>query len=412
MMRKNIAPQHLLQSKTSKPNIADDRLRQAADGFHTFTAKLKKLNVAVKAYHQDTVRAQASRARLVSALSDVASDSPLSSLMRTSPDQQDGSIVAYANTHKRAVNSVQFSLERYQNEMITYVDEWETTISNRICTELRHVESLHKNWAKYDSKVASLKSASEKKTKKKDSDSVKIGRNESKLRTARKEYRRNLISLTLLTEEVTERGWKDLVPLMLKMLEFDIETSHESVELMERLKEVQDEFLCLAHRYEMGDGEIRDGRLKMLLEDDALEFVRTEDRRDIESLQPSINTSTPLLSRSHSSSTESNDLSSSPIDVKKLQTIQSTPPTSESDLSPGDKPSRSEQPEVNPEQTEQPKITYVRKETIPDIENESVDERGRAVMPTSIYLQFDEDGVASGIDDMTTLTPYPDRASV
>mmetsp|Transcript_1217 Transcript_1217/g.3253 ORF Transcript_1217/g.3253 Transcript_1217/m.3253 type:complete len:601 (-) Transcript_1217:314-2116(-) len=283
---------------TIRADTVDDlRLRSAAERFVTFRSKLRTLDGALREHHADLVQAERSRAALTDALADAGRGSPLHDLVGNIPDPTDETnsqdtnrVRSYAALQGDIASTVAPHLAQYREETLVYASEWEKTISTRIATELKHVRRLHATFVKYHRKVESLRnSADKKKGGPSDADVSKIERNESKLRTATKDYRRNLVAVTLLTEEVTDRGWKDLVPLVLMLIEHDVETSARTGELIsEKMTAVREETKELGRRYEMDYAGMTTGRLRILLEEDATEFVSPEDMADIESIQPSL----------------------------------------------------------------------------------------------------------------------------
>ena len=398
---------------SSLRNIADDRLRLAARRFKVFRAKLKQLRNMLREHHSNLVRSEASRKKVVQALIDVSEDSPIFDLTGGLPDDLSHSI-SFALVHTDFGNETSTRLQEYQDEMIRYVTNWESTVTTRIATELRHVDKLYKDFVRYHNKVEALKASAEKKKNVKDSDLEKISRNESKLRTARKEYRRNLVNITLLTEEVTDRGWKDLLPLMVKMIDYDIKTSNKTRELMNKLVEVRKEMEAVGERFEMDKGEIQNGRLRVLLEEEAMEFVKPEHMQDIESIQPSITTyvytygpdgllpserdKTPPTTGSENDSLytegqKDGDLASP--SVAQLNPDAAAP----QDSSPYDdrrKPGNRTRAFSAPDMAEE--VEAIRTPSTPNY-------------PSSIYLKLD--GVATNLpyDDETTLTDYLGVAS-
>ena len=397
-------------------NIADNRLRQAADRFDIFKAKIKQLRNALRAHHTDLVRAEASRSRVVQALKETSLESPLLDFL--------GGDYSYEAVHDECGRDMSARLKEYQVNVLTYVANWESTVTTRIATEIRHVDRLYKNFVRYHNKVESLQAAADKKKVVKDSDLEKISRNESKLRTARKEYHRNLVSVTLLTEEVTERGWKDLVPLVIRIMNFDMESSGVTAERMSRLADLRKEMEALAKRFEMDEETIRNGRVGILLENDAMDFVRPEDMQDIESIQASVSSYVPPSDRLRSnarvsickppseqslddvyldSPSGSEDDSACPEDEKK-GTVAQIYPNVECSL---DRvaPVKSSLLPVDPNK---PGI-FSKKPSAP-LEDELEDQGSIINYPTSIYLKVD--GTMHPMDDdETTLTPYPDMAS-
>jgi predicted RNA-binding protein with PUA domain len=407
-------------------NIENNRLQQAADRFDVFKAKLKQLRNALRAHHTDLVRSEASRTKVVQALRQVgndSSDSPMLELVC-------GGEISYAAIHEERSRDMSVRLKEYQVELISYIANWEGTVTTRIATELRHVDSLFKTFVRYYNKVESLKATAEKKKTIKDSDLEKINRNESKLRTARKEYRRNLVSTTLLIEEISDRGWKDLLPLMIRMITFDFEASTAAADRMSRLVSIRREMEELAERFEMNEDAIRFGRIETLLENDAMEFVRPENMQDIDSIQASVASYIPpaqrLRSKVRSSTSkppseaedyfyednpsDSDNDSACPIDEKQ-GTLAQVHPNVECSIK-GIELNASAFDKAAPESLQAPdlKALYVKKPSAPM--EEELDDQGSIInYPTSIYLKVDGKMLPLD-DDETTLTPYPDMASI
>lgn len=170
--------------------------------------------------------------------------------------------------------------------MLAYVKHWDQVVTSRVCAELRYVKKLQSTWLSYEMKVDSLKaSAAKKQTKNKPVDMSKVTRNETKLRRTRKEYNNNVIRNTVLIEEITLRGWKDLIPLLMKVLQYDIEVAKASATLVDPLQVLKDEIEAVCSRFDMAGDVIVDGRLKQLLEEDAIDFARPEDMEDIGTIE-------------------------------------------------------------------------------------------------------------------------------
>lgn len=405
-------------------NIENNRLQQAADRFDIFKAKLKQLRNALRAHHTDLVRSEASRSKLVQALCEVghdSSDSPMLNLVCGGED-------SYVAVHEECNRDMSARLKEYQVELISYIANWEGTVTTRIATELRHVDSLFKTFVRYNNKVESLKAAADKKKTVKDSDLAKINRNESKLRTARKEYRRNLVSTTLLIEEISDRGWKDLLPLMIRVITFDIEASTAVADRMRRLAAVRREMEELAERFEMDENAIRFGRIETLLENDAMDFVSPEHMQDIDSIQASVASYVPPAQRLRSkvrastskppseaevdvfedSPSDSDNDSACPIDEKSANLARVHPDVECS--SKGIELNASAIDKATPESLPAPdkKTLYSVKKPSAPLEEELDDQGSIINYPTSIYLKVDGKMLHLD-DDETTLTPYPGK---
>ena len=377
----------------STTGIADDRLRVAAERFNEFRAKLKYLDTILRRHLQDLSRTAASRALVVQALSDVSRNSPIYGLV--GGGTEDAS--SYAALQAKAGHEASAQLERYENEIVKYVSEWETTTTTRVATELKHIQNLYRTMERYRQTVNNLKVAEQKKKKVKPSDLEKISWNESKLRTAVKEYRRNLIAVTLLTEEVTERGWKDMVPLMTRMIDLDIHsTSNATIaEVVEQLSDVRQEIVELGQRFEMDFEAIRIGRLRVLLEEDAIDFVDPGELRSIEESTV----------------------------VGPVRSTGTTNPTGSSNSNESSSQAgEEEREEANDAVLVQPPIEEAKEKQLsefpaaangtPELEEEDEESVSGPNYPKSIYMTSGRGVTSNFNDDETTLTGDPDMVSV
>lgn len=402
-------------------SIADNRLRQAADRFDIFKAKLKLLRNAMRTHHVDLVRSEASRSKVVQALKEVSHDSPDCPIFDLV-----GGESSYVTVHTENNRDMSARLKEYQVELINYIANWEGTVTTRIATELKHVDRLYKNFVRYVNKVESLKVSAEKKKALKDSDLEKISRNESKLRTAKKEYHRMLVNVTLLTEEVTERGWKDMLPLMIRIINFDVDVARATADRLDQLVEIREEMESLAKRFEMDEHMVRFGRIDVLLESDAMEFVRPEHMQDIDSIQASVASFVPLSRRIGSRARAGNK----PMSETEDDIFEDSPSGSDNDsVCPTDEKNE-KGAQIHPDVECSSKgielknakpVLPVAEGNKPVIEKrprappeEEMEEQGSIIRyPTSIYLKIDGTTMLPmDHDDETTLTPsFPDMAS-
>lgn len=350
---------------TNTAVIVDDRLRTAVEHFNDFQAKLHYLNKVLRTHLQDLHKSSASRALVVRALTTVSQGSPMKDIV----GGDDSS--SYASLQGKADHEASARLEMYEQQIVEYVAEWETTISSRVGSELKHTQDLYRRTEKYRQSVDKRNQSQE-----------KLSWNESKLRTALKEYRRNLIAVTLLTEEVTIRGWKDMVPLMTRMLDLDISSTSSVASVASQLSNMRKEIVSLGQSYEMDFESIRSGRLRVLMEEDAMDFVDPSDLASVEASTVIGAAPPPRLSSTETSS-------------------QAGPLESPQEEHRPEKPIREE--DKNEEKEEKPvKALYP--------EDEDEDRGARLNYPASIYL--DPGKQWHFIDDETTLTGTPDLVSV
>jgi len=302
--------------------ITDERLRAAVDRFYDFQEKLRYLDAALRTSVKDQRRALASHALVVDALSAATENSPVFALVG---ERLNGKLspVTYVALQAKVEREKSRLLKCYEDEIAKYVTVWEKTVSTRVMSELKHTHSLYRKMVKYHGKVNSLTTSEQKKkkkTKKVDLEKIeKLNWNESKLRVAKKEYRRNLITLTLFTEEITDRGFKDIIPLMIRAIDLDIRYACDDamMELAEQLSHVGDDLIEMGDNFGMDSKAMRNGRLRILHEEDAEKLV---DPKEFGSLEKSTQVRVvPISCSSCSSSLQSSCESMSKREAREEQ---------------------------------------------------------------------------------------------
>jgi hypothetical protein len=126
----------------------------------------------------------------------------------------------------------------FESDVVKYTEEWLDTISSRVKFEMGQYRTLSGSLQHYVAKVERLKARHNPDVPEK---VVKLERNETKLRETREAHDTMGTDLYMLIEEVTERAWKDLLPLMMKSMELDVAQAEEDRRLVrDRLNDVLD----------------------------------------------------------------------------------------------------------------------------------------------------------------------------
>jgi hypothetical protein len=124
--------------------------------------------------------------------------------------------------------------ESFLEHIVEYAVNWEKVVVSRVSASLKTAEKLRIELDHYTKKVESIQ-MSMVKGKTADKNQEKLARNTTKLANSKKEYEEYYADLTLLIEEVTTRGWKDLHPILLKMVQFDINLAYDENEILSNL---------------------------------------------------------------------------------------------------------------------------------------------------------------------------------
>ena len=115
----------------------------------------------------------------------------------------------------------------YQNKIVDYCREWERVVTTRVEAGIKETKKLHKELMHYLKKVENLRRKVNRKEEAGKSVSKtlkeKLSTNEMKLQSAWKSHERTASMLCNLMEQVTKRGWKDLAPLVLNYIQFEVD---------------------------------------------------------------------------------------------------------------------------------------------------------------------------------------------
>jgi hypothetical protein len=162
--------------------------------------------------------------------------------------------------HKKS----QLYLNKYPEHILNYAIEWERVISTRITTYLKQSEKLRVDLDHYQSKVEDLnKDANRTMNRGKnvnDREIEKLKRNEGKFVQARQDYDKFVNDLCGYMEEVLDRGYKDLHPMLVKMAQFDSTYSQEEANVLKSIGGVTRELMGFGTKNDLSPT----GRLKEL----------------------------------------------------------------------------------------------------------------------------------------------------
>eukprot|EP00578_Thalassiosira_sp_NH16_P029035 CAMPEP_0181097866 /NCGR_PEP_ID=MMETSP1071-20121207/11801_1 /TAXON_ID=35127 /ORGANISM="Thalassiosira sp., Strain NH16" /LENGTH=591 /DNA_ID=CAMNT_0023180383 /DNA_START=198 /DNA_END=1973 /DNA_ORIENTATION=- len=154
----------------------------------------------------------------------------------TSVVPYDANPSSYAAIHLQLHKKHKMYATKHKEHILDYATEWERILSTRIVGHLKQSEKLRVDLDHYGKKVEDMHKTMNKtmsKGKSVDDKGVdRLKRNEQKLVQARQEYDRFVNDLCGFMEEVMDRGWKDLHPLLVKMAQFDSTLSNEEASLL------------------------------------------------------------------------------------------------------------------------------------------------------------------------------------
>jgi len=127
--------------------------------------------------------------------------------------------------------------EKFLENSLDYVHEWQLIVQTRVDASQKQAKDLKNTLDHYEKKVANLTKSREKdleKDKPVDGDAEdKYKRNEEKLALAREAYESHATDLCNLLEAIVNGAWKDIMPVLIKMMTL------EATKLEERNKIVE-----------------------------------------------------------------------------------------------------------------------------------------------------------------------------
>jgi hypothetical protein len=128
--------------------------------------------------------------------------------------------------------------DKFKAFALDYVAQWESTVATRIKADTKETDKLRLDADHYKIKVESLEKQIQKLQEKSSNKPVpeatteKLARNQEKLNEANAAYQRAAENLVALLDEVVDRSWRDLHPLLIKCLKFDLDVHADEAEII------------------------------------------------------------------------------------------------------------------------------------------------------------------------------------
>jgi hypothetical protein len=168
-----------------------------------------------------------------------------------SEDRPSNTVCSYASIHEELGAKTKSYCGKYQQFVLDYAIEWEKIVRSRIDNGLKKSEELRRDLDHYQKKVEALRlSTNQAMAKGKSVPSgtqEKLQRNEEKLMQSKQSYNKVATDLVILMEEVNERSWRDLHPLMIKCAQFDLTLSGDEANALGSLGKVVDALKLIAN---------------------------------------------------------------------------------------------------------------------------------------------------------------------
>jgi len=246
----------LLRQPFQKSSNQNEQLIKLKERYQQMCQQLKVLGKALNQRHQALVHTAKSRVAVAKAFSAMGAveGSPMSD-HTGSWSVEDDAATGPPPSYTHCMSIIDLQAESRASEFkafaLDYFVDWQETVTTRINADIKKTDQYRQDADHYKTKVESLaagkKRLEEKKRPVPDSTLEKLRRNQEKLEEATIVYNAAALDLFLLMEELVDRAWRDLYPLFLAVLQWDIETTQDDSsvvkdlkEMVEKLKELQD----------------------------------------------------------------------------------------------------------------------------------------------------------------------------
>eukprot|EP00538_Stauroneis_constricta_P013209 CAMPEP_0119571558 /NCGR_PEP_ID=MMETSP1352-20130426/44177_1 /TAXON_ID=265584 /ORGANISM="Stauroneis constricta, Strain CCMP1120" /LENGTH=569 /DNA_ID=CAMNT_0007621239 /DNA_START=684 /DNA_END=2393 /DNA_ORIENTATION=+ len=248
----------------AKSHYQSHDLKSLTERYNGFVKKLKQLISVLKSHNDAQMTFLQSRLAVANHVADMCRDSPLVQDIGSSvaaPEKnagKNGNAAApadysapvvdssngstYMSIHTAAERKGALYASKYKQHVIDYVIEWEKVITTRVTNGLKKWEQVRVETDHYHKKVETLRQSANtamSKGKQVDPKSAdKLTRNEEKWIQARQTHQKVTTDLCILIDEIVNRSWRDLHPLLIKLTQFDMTTADDTSRCMQQLTAV------------------------------------------------------------------------------------------------------------------------------------------------------------------------------
>jgi hypothetical protein len=198
----------------------------------------------------------------------LSKDTPLSELLGTpsssksttttggAAGEYDPNKITYANAVDTWKTKSRSRADDFTKNVIDYVASWEKILTTRVNAEMKATEQLRRDADHYKTKVDALTASMEKLERQKNkpvpaSTKEKWHRNTEKSEEATVKYQESADQLYILLDEVVNRAWRDLLPLLVQVLQWDDLSSSDDEAVLKEMRSVGSSLVDLARAEEI-----------------------------------------------------------------------------------------------------------------------------------------------------------------
>jgi hypothetical protein len=242
----------------ANPNYSSPDLKTLEARFGVLKGQLANLVAALSDHYESMVRLNKTRSQVAKAIGDISSESPIyvyagAPAAEASADGTDETTVSYASVHNVLASRHEMYTERYLQFVVKYAAEWEKVVVTKITASLKKAENLRVDLDHYQSKVDnmqhSMRNAVDRGKAVDPNQQERMRRNTEKLQNARNEYESFVAALCVLLEEVTDSCWKDLQPLLTKIIQFEWTLNSDEARFLQNINHALDALEDVARKH-------------------------------------------------------------------------------------------------------------------------------------------------------------------
>lgn len=248
-------------------------LEALKERYHETQKKIRHLLSHLKTEHSTMLKYYKARSEVRAQISQLTDETPLFEAAGSpAASDVDAQLDTYSSMHAAASKKASERADDFEKRIVDYVTEWHTVVTERVDVGIKKTVALRRDLDHYEHKMAHL-------TDKKSPDKDKVGRNESKETNARDAYENQVADMCILLEEVTERSWKDLIPLLARMAAWDKRSTEEEMVCLSKMNNVIDKLAAVAVEYNTeGCNRGDSSRFAKIANDEPVSLLAPEDK--------------------------------------------------------------------------------------------------------------------------------------
>ena len=159
-----------------------------------------------------------------------------------SADRPSNTVCSYASIHQDVSAKSKSYTSKYGQFVLDYAVEWDKIVSTRVENGIKKAKALRIELDHYQKKTESLRltvnQAMARGKPVASTQQEKLRRNEEKLLASKQNYNQVATDVSILLEEVVERSWRDLHPLLVKCSQFDMTLASDEARVLGQLQTV------------------------------------------------------------------------------------------------------------------------------------------------------------------------------